>query len=150
MSHYYFGFATLLLFSSIFLYLFTVKMGWLYLIIGLSLLSIFCFGKGFFLNKISRARYKYYENKDFLSISEIKAEINYNKYRLEKKALNRRLYLYTVIVCMALLFAGILINEKGLAIGTFVPIILYAGTEFCVGLLTEFRLWEYQRQLEKG
>jgi hypothetical protein len=30
-----------------------------------------------------------------------------------------------------------------------VPIMFYTGTEIAVTLLTEFRLWEYQRQLEK-
>jgi MFS family permease len=150
MSHYYFGFATALLLSSIFLYFFTVKIGWLFLSYGLGILGLFCFGKGIFIYKIAKERYNFYQSKNMLSMKEINDEIKYNKYRLDKKAINRRRYLYTIIVSIIFLFIGIVLNQKGFAIGTLVPIILYAGTEFCVGLLTEFRLWEYQRQMEKS
>ncbi len=150
MSHYYFGFATFLLLSSLFLYFFTLKIGWLFLIYGLAVLGLFCLGKGLALYKISKERFNYYKNKNTLTQSELDAEMEYNKYRLDKKAVNRRRYLYTVLASILLLVIGYIINQKGFAIGTLVPIILYAGTEFCIGLLTEFRLWEYQRQLEKG
>ena len=63
--------------------------------------------------------------------------------------MNRRRYLYTLLSGVFLLSVGIIFGEKGLAIGSFVPVILYAGIEFCISLLSEFRLWEYQRQLEK-
>jgi hypothetical protein len=72
-----------------------------------------------------------------------------NHKRLDKKAMNRRRYLYTLLSGIVLLIGGIIFGESGLAIGSFVPVILYAGIEFCVSLLSEFRLWEYQRQLEK-
>jgi hypothetical protein len=149
MSHYYFGFATALLLSSVFLYFFTMRIGWLYLSDGLGILGLFCMGKGIMLYRIAKERHHYYSQKSTLSLSEIKTEMEYNKYRLDKKSINRRRYLYTVLISIILLIIGLAINQKGFAIGTFVPIILYAGTEFCVGLLTEFRLWEYHRQMEK-
>lgn len=149
MSHYYFGFATSLLLSSAFLYFFTMRIGWLYLSDGLGILGLFCMGKGIMLYRIAKERFRYYNQKSDLSLAEIKTEMDYNKYRLDKKAVNRRRYLYTVVISILLLIIGWAINQKGFAIGTFVPIILYASTEFCVGLLTEFRLWEYHRQMEK-
>jgi hypothetical protein len=149
MSHYYFGFATAMLFSCIFLYFFTMRIGWLFLSYGLGLLGLFCMGKGLMLYKIAKERYLYYSGKNTLTPQEIKEEMNYNMYRLDKKSVNRRRYLYTIMACLLFLFIGWIIDQKGFAIGTLVPIILYAGTEFCVGLLTEFRLWEYHRQMEK-
>ncbi len=149
MAAYYVGFATTLLLSAVFLYFFTLRIGWFYLAIGLFILGIFCMVKGIFIYRVAYNRHKFYSEKSALSVSDVKSESDYNMYRLEKKQLNRRRYLYSLVFCFILLVLGILAGEKGFSIGTLVPIMLYAGTEFCVTLLTEFRLWEYQRQLEK-
>jgi hypothetical protein len=149
MAAYYLGFATFLIFSAIFLYIFTIKIGWLRLSIGLFIFGLLCLGKGIMIWIVSKDRYNFYKSKKELSLPIVKEEHDYNFYRLQKKALNRRRYIYTLIVCFFLLIGGFLIGEKVLAIGLLVPIMLYSSTEFCVILLTEFRLWEYQRLIEK-
>jgi hypothetical protein len=44
---------------------------------------------------------------------------------------------------------GIFSDSKSIIMGTLIPIALFSGIEFCISLLTEFRLWEYNRHLEK-
>lgn len=148
-SHFYFGFGTFLLLSSVFLYMFTHKIGWAYLSLGLFIFSIYSFSKGLYVNIVYRKRFAYYSSKPALSSKEVKEEFTYNQKRIHKRINNRRRYLYVMIIAIIIMIIGVLLNEKGLSIGTFVPIILVAGTEFCETLLTEFRLWEYHRNLEK-
>jgi hypothetical protein len=149
MAFYYLGFGVTLLLCSVFLFLFTIKIGWFYLAIGLGLISALCLGKGFTILSVANNRLKFYNTKESLDGEILKSEKEYNEYRLSKKALNRRRYIYTLLFGMICIIFGLIVGEKGLAIGTFVPIMLYAGTELGVTLLTEFRLWEYQRQLDK-
>lgn len=148
-SHFYFGFGTLLLFSSIFLYVFTHKIGWAYLSLGLFLFSIYSFAKGLYVYITYKRRLNQYLQKTELTAQDLDNEFRYNQMRINKRINNRRRYLYVMIIGIVIMVAGILFNEKGLSIGTFVPIILVAATEFCETLLTEFRLWEYHRALEK-
>lgn len=149
-SHFYFGFGTFLLLSSLFLYAFTHKIGWAYLSLGLFIFSIYSFIKGLYVNITYRKRLAYYKSKTELTLKEITEEFNYNQIRINKRINNRRRYMYVMILAIIIMIAGVLLNEKGLSIGTFVPIILVAATEFCETLLTEFRLWEYHRGLEKA
>jgi hypothetical protein len=148
-SHFYFGFGTFLLFSSLFLFTFTQKIGWAYLSLGLFIFSIYSFSKGLYVNIAYRKRFAFYSGKEELSASEVKEEFTYNQIRINKRINNRRRYLYVMLIAIIIMIIGVLLNEKGLSIGTFVPIILVAATEFCETLLTEFRLWEYHRNLEK-
>lgn len=149
MSWFYIGIGSFFLICGLFLYLFTVKIGWLYLALGLAIFGSYAFVKGILIYRVSVARYAYYIGKESLSLSDLKSEKEYNFYRLKKKEVNRRRYIYTLVIGSAMAVLGIILGEKGLIIGTIVPIVLFAGIEFSVGLLTEFRLWEYQRQLEK-
>jgi len=48
-----------------------------------------------------------------------------------------------------LAFLGLFHQEKGLIVATCIPIVLMAGIEFTVGLLTEFRLSEYLKHLHR-
>jgi hypothetical protein len=116
---------------------------------GLAIFGSYALVKGMLIYKVSVARFNYFKEKESLSLSDLKSEKDYNFYRLKKKEINRRRYIYTLIIGSIVAVLGIVIGEKGLIIGTIVPIVLFAGVEFSVGLLTEFRLWEYQRQLEK-
>ncbi|MFM2394512.1 MAG: hypothetical protein RLZZ546_2494 [Bacteroidota bacterium] len=149
MAWFYIGIGSFFLVCSSFLYFFTIKVGWLYLAMGLAIFGSYALVKGMLIYKVSVARFNYFKEKESLSLSDLKSEKDYNFYRLKKKEINRRRYIYTLIIGSIVAVLGIVIGEKGLIIGTIVPIVLFAGVEFSVGLLTEFRLWEYQRQLEK-
>lgn len=149
MSWFYIGIGSFFLVCGLFLFLFTIKIGWLYLALGLSIFGSYALVKGILIYRVSAARFEFYKNKESLSLTDIKSEKEYNYYRLKKKEVNRRRYIYTLVIGSFIAVLGIVIGEKGLIIGTIVPIVLFAGVEFSVGLLTEFRLWEYQRQLEK-
>jgi hypothetical protein len=76
-------------------------------------------------------------------------EIRYTKFRIDKKKQGRRLHVYSIVLGSIVAFLGIFSSEKGLIMGTCIPVVLLSGIEFGVGLLTEFRLWEYLRVLEK-
>ncbi len=148
-AYFYLGLGMFMVLASGFLFAFTQKIGWFYLAIGLSLFAAFSIGKAVYVYFKANQKLGYFNQLMQLSNGDLKQEIVENHKRLDKKALNRRRYLYTLISAFVLLIGGIIFGETGLAIGSFVPVILYAGIEFCVSLLSEFRLWEYQRQLEK-
>jgi hypothetical protein len=149
MAMYYIGLATFLLCSALLLYLFTTKIGWTSLAIGLAAFGFLCGGKGIMIYRVAKGRISYYLNVKSLGLGELKEEMDYNLFRLKKKESNRPKYIYGLAICFILMVIGIAIGEKGYTIGTLVPIMFYTGTEIAVTLLTEFRLWEYHRQLEK-
>ena len=148
-AYFYLGLSVFLGTAAGFLFGFTQKIGWFYLAIGLSLFSAFSIGKAIYVYYKAQQKLNYFKSFSTLEQNELTSEIQTNRLRLDKKAMNRRRYLYTLLSSVFLLTGGIIFGEKGLAIGSFVPVILYAGIEFCISLLSEFRLWEYQRQLEK-
>ncbi|MBK8082127.1 MAG: hypothetical protein IPK25_18760 [Saprospiraceae bacterium] len=76
-------------------------------------------------------------------------EINYTGSRIVRKNKGRRLHIYVMILGSIVAFYGIFSVERGLIIGSSIPIVLLSGIEFSVGLLTEFRLQEYLRILNK-
>ena len=94
--------------------------------------------------------FHFYLKFDELSLIQTQNEIKYTHYRLDKKVKNRRRYAWTFVIASLIGFAGIFTQEKGLIIGTVIPIALFAASEFSMGLLVEFRLWEYQRRLSKS
>ncbi|HRG19517.1 MAG TPA: hypothetical protein PLQ57_00745 [Saprospiraceae bacterium] len=148
-SYIYLGLSLFFGISAALLFVFTLKIGWFFLAIGLTMLAVFSAGKAIYVYFKAKDRILYFQKQTSLEGSILDSEIQYNQQRLLKKGLNRRRYLYTLLGGFFLLVGGIVFGEKGWAIGSFVPVLLYAGIEFSAGLLSEFRLWEYQRQLEK-
>ncbi|MBK8700151.1 MAG: hypothetical protein IPN29_11725 [Saprospiraceae bacterium] len=149
-SYFYAGLGGILLICSGMLYAFTLRIGWFYLAMGLGLLGCFALGKAWYVRSKGSARLQYFNTLTRLEGDPLQKEVTYNSHRLEKKASNRRKYLYSLLIGCLMLVLGVVFHEKGLAIGSLVPVILFAGIEFTMGLLSEFRLWEYQRQLEKA
>jgi hypothetical protein len=135
---------------SLLLFLFASKVGFYFLAIGMSIFSLYGFVKGILLYVVGKSRYKHYLKFDELSLIQTQNEIKYTQYRLDKKVKNRRRYAWTFVIASLIGFAGIFTQEKGLIIGTVIPIALFAASEFSMGLLVEFRLWEYQRRLSKS
>ena len=135
---------------SLLLFLFASRVGFYFLAIGMSIFSLYGFTKGVLLYIVGKSRFKHYLKFENLSLIQTKNEIKYTQYRLDKKAKNRRRYAWTFIIASLFGFAGIFTQEKGLIIGTIIPIALFAASEFSMGLLVEFRLWEYQRRLSKS
>lgn len=149
-AYFYLGLSVFLGTSAGFLFGFTLKIGWYYLAIGLMLLALFSAGKAVYVYFKAKNKLNYMTSLAILEKQTLQQEIEENSSRLQKKANNRRKYMYTLLIGFGFLIFGIIAGEKGLSIGSWVPVILYAGIEFCVSLLSEFRLWEYQRQLEKS
>lgn len=121
-----------------------------YLVIGLVMFAAYSIGKGIFMYFVSYSRYRFYHDRDTMSDKEIEDEIQYTSYRIEKKNNNRRRFIYTIVISTLLAFAGIFTRQKALLTGTAIPVALISGIEFGIGLLTEFRLREYYRILNKN
>jgi len=136
-------------FASAMLYIFTTRLGFYYLSIGLAILAMYMIGKGVVMIYMYGSRKRYYKNHDKLSKKEIKEERRYTRWRVYKKKRNRRRYIYSMIIAAFIAFMGMFHHEKGLIISTCIPIIVMAAVEFTVGLLTEFRLFEYLKHLHK-
>ena len=134
---------------SIGLYFFTERLGWYILSLGLAIISFYCLFKGWGLVYISYIRYKFYNQKSVLSDELVKEELDYTDFRLKKKKINRRRYIWTTVIASLIAFAGVFLPQKAYIIGTMVPIAIMASFEFGVGLLTEFRLWAFHRLLYK-
>lgn len=128
-------------------YYFTNRLGLYYLSIGLGIFTLYMVGKGAFMTYMYYSRYKYYKYHNDLTITEIKDERRYTRWRVLKKKKNRRRYIYTIIIGCLVAFMGLFHQEKGLIVATCIPIVLMGGIEFTVGLLTEFRLSEYLKHL---
>jgi hypothetical protein len=131
------------------LYFLGSTLGYIYLSLGFVILGCYSLAKGLSIYWVSSKRKSHYEDKAILSSDDFKEETAYTQFRLRKKIKNRRRYIYTLIFGCIVAFCGIFTLEKGLVMGTSIPIVLYAGIEFCIGLLVEFRLNEYLRQLQK-
>jgi hypothetical protein len=112
-------------------------------------LAFYSLAKGLSIWWVSSKRMSFYKAKETLNNADLAEEIDYTKFRIIKKNRNRRWYLYTAIAGALTAFSGIFLQEKGLIMGTAIPIVLFAAIEFSIGLLVEFRLSEYQRQLHK-
>ena len=148
-SFYVFVGIILLLFA-ITLHYFTESIGYQYLTIGFFMFLLYCVGKGTFIYFISRKKHLYYWSLSTVSPSTLKSETEYTEYRITKKNINRRRYLYTTVIFTVLAFLGIFSPQKGIIMGTAIPIALISGIEMAIGLLTEFRLREFHRILLKG
>ncbi len=148
-SFYIFVGVILLLFSAI-LYYFTSSAGYKFLAIGFFMIFIYCIGKGSVMFYYSRTRYSFYMNTHNLNAKLIQSEAEYTEYRITKKGVNRRRYVWTTVVFTVLAFVGIFSPQKAIWMGTAIPIALISGIELGVGLLTEFRLREFLRILKKS
>lgn len=148
-SFYVFVGLILLLFAAT-LHYFTESIGYQYLAIGFFMFFLYCVGKGTFIYYISRQKHVYYWTIENISQPTLADELAYTEYRIAKKNINRRRYLYTTLICSVLAFLGIFSSQKGLIMGTAIPIALISGIEVGIGLLTEFRLREFHRILLKG
>ena len=148
-SFYVFTGMILLLFAVILQY-FTISMGYKYLSYGFFMFFIYCVGKGAVLFYSSRQRYEFYKNIAELDQQLTHEEIQYTTYRIDKKNKNRRRYVYLVTISAVVAFIGIFTKQKGLVMGSAIPIALISAIELTIGLLTEFRLRAYLRQLNKS
>lgn len=137
------------LIAAVCVYLFTERLGLFYLAIGLAILTIYMVGKGSVMIYLYYSRYKYFKNYTSLDQAEVKEERRYTRWRILKKKKNRRRYIYTIAFGCLIAFGGLFHQEKGLIVGTCIPIVIMSAIEFSVGLLTEFRLAEYLKHLHK-
>jgi hypothetical protein len=148
-ASFYLLMAVLLGLLSVLLHYFNLGLGFLYLSFGFGAFSLYCLGKGILTTYVSKKRLSYYKEAETLNTTDKNEEISYTEFRIHKKNVNRRLYIYTMIIGSVVAFIGLFTTEKGMIVGTAIPIVLLAGIEFSVGLLTEFRLREYLRILKK-
>jgi len=130
-------------------YLIGDRLGYFYLSIGFFVLALYSLGKGISIWYVSTKRLKYYTYKYKLTEQELKEEKVYTRFRMSKKYKNRKRYLFVILVGIMVSIVGLFTSEKGLIIGTAIPIILFTSIEFCIGLLVEFRLSEYYKRLNK-
>lgn len=149
-SYIYIGLSLIMFVISSLLYVFVNKLGYYYLSLGMSLFALYSLGKGILLYRVAKSRLNYYMSDNAISDSYIDEEFDYTNYRLMKKEGNRRRYAWTFGIASIIAVLGIFMQEKGLIIGTMIPIVLFAATEFSIGLLVEFRLWEFHRMLKKA
>lgn len=147
-SFYLFVGVILLLFAVI-LYYYAISQGFRFLSIGFFMFFIYCIGKGAVLYYISSQRYTFYKKIDVVTPTQINEETKYTEYRIHKKNINRRRYIYTIVISCIIAFVGIFSHQKSILMGSSIPIALIAGIEFSIGLLTEFRLREFHRLLVK-
>jgi hypothetical protein len=140
---------SIFLISAAMLHYFAKTNSYDFLVRTFGLVGIFLMGKGVYLMFFYRQRLTFYKSVNDLSYSLVSEESVYTKYRLSKKSRNRRAYLYITIIGVCLCFFSIFSGQKQFIMGTLIPVVITSAIEFCISLLTEFRLWEYQRSLEK-
>lgn len=116
---------------------------------GLFVFAVFAIGKGLFVGNIYYKRLEHYKKLSELKNNDLKEELTYTIFRLKKKEVNRRRYIYTVVIGSIIGVVGIFLPAKSIIVGSAIPIVLYSAIEFVMGLLSEFRLWEYRRSMEK-
>lgn len=116
---------------------------------GLLVFAVFALGKGLFVVNIYYKRLEHYKDMTSLAGKSLEEELSYTTYRLGKKEVNRRRYIYTVVLGSIIGVVGIFLPAKSIIVGSAIPIVLYSAIEFVMGLMTEFRLWEYRRSLER-
>jgi hypothetical protein len=148
-AFFYGGIGFLMFVIAALLQYFNISPGFLYLSYGLLVFSVYCIGKGIIMNYIYRKRYLFYKNVSIMKENHRSEEILYTESRILRKNQGRRLHVYVMILGSVIAFCGIFSMERGLIMGTSIPIVLLSGIEFSVGLLTEFRLQEYLRILKK-
>lgn len=148
-AYFYIFVGFLLLFSALGLLLLTTTPGFYYLSLGFILFFIYCLGKGLFMIYLYGNKYKFFKHTPVVSPSMISEEKIFTQFRIEKKNINRRRYVYIIVFGAIAAFLGIFLPQKSIIMGTSIPIALIAGIEFSIGLLTEFRLREYHRVLER-
>ncbi|HRO09239.1 MAG TPA: hypothetical protein PK047_10255 [Saprospiraceae bacterium] len=141
--------AGILLFFAVVITIWVHQIGYRILSIGLYMLAAYCLGKGFFMWFSYRQRLVFYNSLTELNPEFQEAEKNYTEYRIHKKQKNRRGYVYVLILSCFFAFAGAFSSQKGLIMGTAIPIALISGIEISMGLLTEFRLNGFLRLLRK-
>jgi len=134
---------------SIAIYWMTVRLGFYYLSIGMLVFALYMLGKGSVMMYMYRSRFIYYKGKKEISKEDVEDEKTYTKHRIRKKNKSRRVYLYIIVIGCAVAFWGVFQQEKGLIVGTCIPVVLMSAIEFSIGLLTEFRLSEYFKQLHR-
>lgn len=137
------------LISSVIIYSLAHYQGYYYLSIAMLPFGLYGLIKGFMVVYIYQGRLNFYKKHVQLKPEGIQEETEYTRFRLEKKARNRRAYIYATIIASVLATTAVFTPYKSLITATMIPVALFSGIEFCIGLLTEFRLWEYIRQLEK-
>ncbi|MBC7883828.1 MAG: hypothetical protein H7X99_00025 [Saprospiraceae bacterium] len=147
-SFYLFVGLVLLLFAGILHYT-TESLGFHYLSIGFFMFFLYSMGKGVVIFFLSRQRYNFYLHLNSLTKPILEDETTYTEFRIKKKNINRRRYVWIMVICSVVAFLGIFSRQKGLIMGTAIPIALISGIEFGIGLLNEFRLREYMRLLLK-
>jgi hypothetical protein len=148
-SGFYIFIGVLLAVAGFLLFQYTDAQRFKFLSISLLLFFIYCTGKGILMYIVSSQRYNYYVNTPILTSKDFKEEIVYTEYRMHKKYTNRRKYIWTIIISSMLAFVSIFTSSGAFIAGTCIPVALIAAAEFCIGLLTEFRLREYYRILLK-
>ena len=131
------------------LYYFTESVGFRYLSIGFFMFFMYSTGKGLFIYTVAKKRFDFYKNQEELNTTQLREEIKYSDLRIQKKHVSRRIYIYSVVIFSFLAFISVFTPFKSIVIGTSIPIALVSAIEFSIGLMTEFRLREYHRILEK-
>ncbi len=126
-----------------------ISAGFNHLSLGLYILSAYCIGKGLFMWISYSQRLKFYDSVTELNPTFKQNEIEYTEYRIFKKNRNRRGYIYMLILGSFFAFVGVFSQYKALIMGTSIPIALISGLEIGMGLLTEFRLSTFLRELKK-
>jgi hypothetical protein len=147
-SFYLFVGVILLLFAFI-LYYYTMSAGYKFLSYGFLMFFLYSIGKGAVMYYIYSEKYKFFHNKTVMTSTIQKKEILYTEYRIAKKNINRRRYIWTLILSCIIAFLGIFSLQKSILMGTAIPIALISGIELTIGMLTEFRLREFLRILNK-
>jgi hypothetical protein len=125
-------------------------MGFHILSTGFFFLTVYGIGKGIAMIIIALTRYTFYMKIQKIDLTTLVQEREYTAYRIQKKSSNRRKYIYITVIASLIAFVGIFSSQKGFYTGTAIPIALISGIEFTIGLLTEFRLNEFFRQLQKS
>jgi len=131
------------------IYYFAQTPGYKYLSYGFFMFFIYCVGKGSVMYYMYSRKYYYYKNLSALTPKHVSNEKRYTEYRINKKNINRRRYVYMMVASCLIAVAGIFLPQKSILMGSTIPIALITGIELCIGLLTEFRLREYDRILNK-
>lgn len=131
------------------IYYFAQTPGYKYLSYGFFMFFIYCVGKGSVMYYMYSRKYYYYKNLSTLTPKHVSNEKRYTEYRINKKNINRRRYVYMMLASCLIAVAGIFLPQKSILMGSTIPIALITGIELCIGLLTEFRLREYDRILNK-
>jgi len=132
------------------LYYFTFSAGFKYLSIGFFMFFAYATGKGIFTYRIAKKKLDFYQNREDIDTTLLREEIKYADYRIQKKHVSRRIYIYSVVIFSMLAFLSVFTPFKSIVMGTSIPIALVSAIEFTIGLMTEFRLREYHRILEKS